>query len=342
MHDAMTACDATLWLPRWAALREQLTPSMALHRLACRADRVAVEPGDAARLARSFDILPRGLPIAALTRQLDAGDAMHFTWLRADPGHVRPDMATVRLMACGNLGLSPDECEALLKPLKPLFGDEGFPISAPVPQRWYLCLPPDVRLPGFASPQDVLGDDLFAHLPDGDAGRRWRRLMNEAQVILHNHPVNGQRAREGKLPVNTVWFWGAGRLPDHVRSKHSTIVTDDALITALSREAGVDCETFENSHSQVARLPTLNLARMEQEWDDRFLRNIQLIGTPEGVLFDCRGLRNLELFDRWLVSLLGRMNGGKFDALMLDFGDGLTLRWRAAHRWRFWRRQLPA
>ncbi len=306
--------DATLWLPAWATLREHLTPAMALHRLACRADRVPAEPGQASRLARSFDILPRGLPIAALTRQFDAADAMHFTWLRADPGHVRPDMATVRLMACGELDLSPDECEALLKPLKPLFGDEGFPISAPVPSRWYLCLPPDARLPAFAPPQDALGDDLFAHLPDGDLGRRWRRLLNEAQVILHNHPVNAQRAEAGKLPVNTLWFWGEGRLPDHVRSAVTQLRSGDVLLRALAARANVPCNTD-------VRADTL----------------------PPGALVDLRDVARADVLDtHWIAPLMQRAARGEFDALALDSGDGLMLRWQAGHRWRFWRGRLPA
>ena len=304
----------TLWLPAWVTLREHLAPAMALHRLACRADRIATEPGQTARIARSFDILPRGLPVAALTRELDVGDAMHFTWLRADPGYVRPDMASARLMACGELDLSPEECETLLKPLKPLFGDEGFPISAPVPQRWYLMLPPDARLPAFEPPAQVLGDDLLQHLPDGDLGRRWRRLLNEAQVILHNHPLNAQRAAAGKLPVNTLWFWGAGRLPDHVRSAATQVRSGDMLVRALCRRAGVACVT-----------------------DDA------VASLPPGALLDLRGLADIvALESHWLTPLLQRQRRGEFDALVLDFGDGLMLRWQAGHRWRFWRRRLPA
>ncbi len=312
--DTPATRNATLWLPPWAMLRGQLAAPMALHRLACRADRLAAAAGAMARLERQFQILPRGLPVAALTRQLDAGDAMHFTWLRADPGYVRPDMATVRLMASGELDVSPEECEALLKPLKPLFGDEGFPISAAVPSRWYLCLPADARLPAFAAPQDVLGDDLFAHLPEGDAGRRWRRLLNEAQVILHNHPVNVQRSAQGKLPVNTVWFWGEGRLPDHVHGSFTQLRSGDVLLRALAARAGVETNTDD-------RTDTL----------------------PPGALVDLRDVAQASVLDaHWIAPLMQAVGSGRFDALVLDFGDGLLLRWCSAHRWRFWRRSLPA
>lgn len=305
--------DALLWLPPWQALRGQASKTMALHRLACRADVVAVEAGDGARIARAFDILPRGLPLAALTRQMDAGDALGFTWLRADPGFMRADMASVRLMACGEMDLAPEECEALLVPLKPLFGDEGFPISAPVPSRWYLCLPAEARLPDFHAPREVLGDDLFAHMPDGDLGRRWRRLMNEAQVILHNHEVNARRAAQGKLPVNTLWFWGAGRLPDHVRSDISQLRSGDPLLHALAGQARVQVST----DAQAATLPPAALVDLREVGDAALIE------------------------EHWIVPLVEQVRRGALEELRLDFGDGRLLCWRVAHRWRFWRTRLP-
>ena len=313
-------------------LREHFVDSARLQRLARQADRLQVAGGDEARLARSFEVWPRGLPVAALTRQLDAGDACGYTWLRVDPGCVRPAMASARLVACGDLGLSSAECEALLKPLKPLFGDEGFPISAPVPSRWYLCLPADTHLPAFAAPSAVLNDDLFAHLPEGAAGQRWRRLLNEAQIILHNHPVNAARTRAGKLPANTVWFWGAGRLPEQVRSTHSMVFSDDAVVAGLCALAGITCRS--------GALPSSGSAGLQQAADEGALEPLELT-EARGAVLDLRRLPDPALLDAgWLQCLIDAVARHAMDALVLDFGDGLLLRWRAAHRWRFWRRRL--
>ena len=329
------------WLPPWAMLKGQLTASMQLHRLLQRADHQALETGEAARLARAFEVLPRKTSVAALTRQLDAGDAEGYTWLRADPANVRPDMASARLIACGDeLGLSAQDTEALLRPLKPLFGDEGFPISAPVPSRWYLCLPSDVQLPTFAPPEAVYGDDLLAFMPEGAAGMRWRRLMSEAQIILHHHPINAARTRAGRLPVNSLWFWGAGRLPDHVQSALSLAVTDEPMIAALCQRAGVELKSraVEFSASTASHE---NAGRADPAWGARILEEVR---TAAGhILFDLRDLTTLETLDsRWVSPALEAVTQGHADELRLDFGDGLLLRWRASHRWRFWRRRLPA
>jgi len=199
---------------------EVLAPMLA--RVLARGDRNPdVEPGETAQLARWFDLLPSGWSLAAITRQRDAGDAAGQAWLRADPAFVRPDMTGARVMAIGELGLSRAEADALLAELRPLFGDAGFALSAPDPARWYLALPAGATLPAFSPPETVLGDDLFLHLPEGPEGRRWRALLNEAQVLLHHHPVNAARI-------------AAGRLPDRVRGKVAKVASDDATLASLA------------------------------------------------------------------------------------------------------------
>ena len=148
-----------------------------------RGDRLAAgERGERAQLLRHFDILPRGWPMAAITRDFDAGDAGERTWLRADPVFVQAEMAGARLNSWGRLGLDAQEAAELLAVLRPVFGEAGMALDAPVPERWYLALPPGAPLPEFAAPADALGGDLLSLLPQGPEGRRWRALFNEAQV----------------------------------------------------------------------------------------------------------------------------------------------------------------
>jgi len=302
-----------LLLPARDRLRAGPTLPARLARLIGRADRLPdAPPGRDAQLLRAFDVLPRRIPVAPITRQMDAGDGHHGAWLRADPAHVRADMGSARMLACGELGLDADEAEALVAALRPLFGDEGFPISAPLPSRWYLMLPLQSQLPAFAPPEAVLGDDLHAHMPEGDAGRRWRRLLNEAQVILHNHPLNARRAAAGKLPVNSLWFWGAGSLPDHVRANGQRYASADPLVLALARLASAPTVAPDPAALDAAQGPTtLDLAT---------LRDVAGLEAP------------------WLEAALAALATGRFAAIELDFADGARFDWRPGHRWRLWRR----
>jgi hypothetical protein len=269
--------------------------------------------GSKPQLQRHFDVVPRYCPEAPITRMLDARDASHNAWLRADPAYVQADISGGRMLACGDLDLSLADCEALLHPLKPLFGDEGFPISAPVPQRWYLMMPLESRFPEFSPPEAALGDNLESHLPAGDAGRRWRRLLNEAQVILHNHPLNAQRAREGKPPVNSLWFWGGGALPSSVRCDHATVCGDELLLRGLCELSKTPQEPVPSAHSGKLR--------------------------DGDALVDLRGAKHLGLLATdWILPAAAVLRSE--DSLRLDFADGAGWTIARSQRWRFWRRAL--
>ncbi len=293
----------------------------AVARLLGRADPLPLgEPGERAQLRRHFEWLPRGWPVAALARQSDAGDAAGAAWLRADPAWVRPDINGVRLLACGDaLRLAPDDAAAFLPALRPLFGDSGFALDAPDPSRWYLRLPREARLPTFTDPADALGADLFEYLPrgDGDDGihRRWRALLSEAQVVLHNHPWNARRAAEGKPPVNSLWFWGAGELPDKVTTRHAAVQSDDGVVRALAAAAGAEATALPGRYA--------------------------IRGSD--ALVDLRiSLDAASVARDWLLPAFAALQDHGIDRLVLDFGDGAGILVERRQRWRWWRKPRPS
>ncbi len=310
---------ATLLLPSTTRLAGPLPSSIAA--ALGRADRLTnAAPGESEQLLRHFELLPQGWPVAALTRQADAGDVGSAAWLRVDPAWVRPDNNGVRLFACGEaLQLTQADVDALLPALRPLFDEAGFAIDAPVPSRWYLRLPHDATLPTFAAPTEALGADLFDYLPqdsEGAAGmaRRWRTLLSEAQVVLHNHPWNARRAAAGKPPVNSVWFWGGGVLPDHVASKSAAVQSDEDVLRALVTA----------SAATLSALPP------------RFT-----LPERNNTLIDLRAARELALLAQdWLVPALTALRRGTLHQVQLDFADGRGYRLERRQRWRLWRRPL--
>ena len=303
---------ATLLLPE---ARRLGAPSAQVAAALGRADvATGLGEGRRAQLRRHVQLLPDHWPAAALTRQLDAGDAAGSMWLRADPCRIQPDINGARLLDHGEtLGLGAEDAAQLLPALRPLFGDCGMPIDAPVPSRWYMRLAPSTPLPVFTEPDDALGTDLFEHLAEGPEGRRWRSLLTEAQVILHNHPWNARRIDSGLRPVNSLWFWGGGALPDQVRTVHARWHGGDELASALAGFAGV-----------AAALPP------------RFQ-------AGEGdVLFDLSTLREAGLSEQdWLQPALAALDDGALDTLVLDTGDGTVFTLSRRQRWRFWRRPRP-
>lgn len=303
--------EAIFLLPAWSAFGRQAIAAEIARALG-RADALppAAAGGDA-QLQRHFACTPAHWAPAALTRQADCGDAAGAAWLRADPAHVRPDMNGARLLGLGErLGLDREDVDALLPALRPLFGDSGFVLDAPTPARWYLRLPREAKVPAFSVPDAALGEDLFDHLPDGPEARRWRALQNEVQIVLHNHPWNARRAERGRVPVNALWLWGGGVLPDRVACGFGQVRSDDELLRALASCAG----------ASVAPAATM----LEAETGRR--------------LIDLRRQRDLAALQRdWLRPALDALRDGSLRVLELDTADGLRWRLARGQRWRFWR-----
>ncbi|MGD0584650.1 MAG: cofactor-independent phosphoglycerate mutase [Oryzomonas sp.] len=62
-------------------------------------------------------------------------------------------------------------------------------------------------------PHDIIGKSVLAYLPSGDGAATLNNVMNHAQMVLHDHPLNKKRKEAGKLPANSIWLWGHGKTP---------------------------------------------------------------------------------------------------------------------------------
>ena len=306
----------TLLLPPGERLADIVLPA-SLAKAFGRSDVVTGQPGEHAQLSRHFRLLPDRWPHAALTRVADAGldDARSTAWLRADPAYIRPDINGARLLATGApLSMSEQDVEAFLPALRPLFGDAGFILDAPHPTRWYLRLPRETHLPDFPAPDQALGEDVFDHMPDGQHARRWRTLLSETQVMLHNHPRNAERASAGLVPVNSLWFWGGGLLPDNATSDSTIVFSDDPVLNGL---AGIG--TFN-------AMPLADSTGFES--------------TTDHTLIDLRAIRDPRvLIERWLQPAQRLAERGH---VTFDFADGRVFRLQPGQRWRFWRKPRTA
>ncbi|NKJ20135.1 phosphoglycerate mutase [Dyella sp. SG609] len=299
---AEAARPLELWLPDLP----RFEPDHPLRAWLARADRIDDGPrGFLGGLAAYFDCAD-GFAPAALTRELLAGDAGEATWLSADPAWIQPDLNGARLLACGQMQLGLEEARTLADALQPVFADAGMVLEVGTPDRWHVRVPPGIALPSFASPDEALGENLVQHLPEGAEGRRWRVILTEAQVLLHQHPLNAQRRERGLPPVNSLWLWGGGHLPTKVRSELKACVSDDVLLGALAARAGVDV---------VPRAPEA----------------IAKAGT--GWLIDLQDLQAGEIGGAWWP-VLQRLAAAP---LQLSFASGERWLQRPWHRLRFWR-----
>lgn len=302
--------------------------AQALARLLARADRLpaggsdsAADGGDQGLYGDLFGLPPGQWPAAALTRQTDAGDAGNHAWLRADPALFRVEPGSVRLMRCGDLALGAGEVAQLLASLAPVFGEEGYELSAPHPHRWYLrpiAATADSDLPALPPPEQALGGDLFELWPEDPLHRRWRVLFGQVQIALAAHPLNQARTAAGQAPVNGVWFWGAGRHPGTLPASVDEVISTDPLLGALASAAGIQPHPLPGAPLPVGREPAAAAP----------------VGNAGHTLLDLRHPDATHAGLDWLLQL---WQAGQFSQLQWRSPSG---RWhlRRWHRWRFWRR----
>ncbi len=187
--------------------------------------------GEIAQLKRHFRITPDTWPLAALCRAEEFDDAAGFQWLRADPVYLQAEMHGARIMAWDNLALTGIEQAQILSALRPVFGDFGFEFSASNNGYFYLRALHGSPIPAFTAAPDLLGCDLVEHMP---TERKWLAIFNECQIILHNHPLNAERARIGQAPINGLWFWAQGELPITINHNFIEVLSDNIDIKALA------------------------------------------------------------------------------------------------------------
>jgi hypothetical protein len=170
-------------------------------------------------------------------------------------------------------------------------------------QRWYLRTASAPALVTTPAP-DALGRDVDPLLPRGEDALHWHRRLNEIQMLLHEHPVNHAREARGAVPVNSVWLWGGGCMPECHWHGRFEVWSDSALARGLARCAGGAChELPADAHTWLHALrdarhlvafdeelgplesdPAACLARLEREWFAPLLNALRAGGLDEMVL----------------------------------------------------------
>ena len=91
------------------------------------------------------------------------------------------------------------------------------------------------RVVDFAQPHDHLGEVIGQYLPAEPA---FRAMMEKSFDILNNHPLNLERAAQGKNKANSLWFWGAGTKPSIQNFQEKTGLSG-AMISAVDLLKGI-------------------------------------------------------------------------------------------------------
>ncbi len=125
------------------------------------------------------------------------------------PTHWRVTADHVALLDPEALQLDDAASHALWTSVATLMQDDGYSTQWGHATRWYASHADWTDLPS-ASIDRVVNQGIEPWQPAGEVGRRWQRLQNEMQMVLHTAEVNDDRATRGLWPVNSVWLSGNG------------------------------------------------------------------------------------------------------------------------------------
>ena len=84
-------------------------------------------------------------------------------------------------------------------------------------------------------PHDHLGTVVGPWLPKEEI---LKEMMEKSYSILNAHPLNLERARQGKHKANSLWFWGAGTKPSLQNFREKTGLKG-AMISAVDLLKGI-------------------------------------------------------------------------------------------------------
>lgn len=319
-----------------AALELPRPQADALERLLARAEvRPSGVEGFDATLFKLFQ-LPvneaQELPVASVTHLADAGATDQGWWLRADPVHLRPDLHQVLLFDARGLAISTATAQSLVAEFNEVFSADGLLLEAPHPQRWYLRFAED---PGLRTEPllAAIGQDINPLLPRGQAARRWHALLTEMQMLLHSSRANVAREADGQVPINGIWIWGGGRLPQDAPSPSDGVYAADPLSRGLSRLAGVTVNPVPNDIDDWYKAA-------EDEREGLVVLETTLFDGPDkDSQAWCEHVNALE--QHWFAPGMALLKSKALQTLYLYPCNGWIYVLTASKLRRFWRRTQP-
>ena len=271
------------------------------------------------------------LPVAALTSLVDIDEPVTGYMMRADPVHLRADQSALRLFDSRTFSITQDEADALVAAFNEFYTDRGWHLTAPCPQRWYLSLP---EAPAITTvpPATIAGQTIDSNLPHGRDAAEWHALMNEVQMLFHQHPVNARREERGEPMINSLWFWGEGSLPDVVPASETRVATDYPLAMGLA------CFTHTPRRDVPARLEEL-LTTVEKALILVVLDDLEAAVQYTDIEAWLEALDRLE--QHWFTPLLEALGAGRVVSLEIDPCTGKSYRTTRRQQCHFWKRIRP-
>lgn len=273
-------------------------------------------------------------PIAPIMLHIDAPEKIKTInrdyWIRADPVHLRIEQNHIMLADSGAFEISEDEAEQITQYLNQnLKCYPDFKLLPLQPYRWYIRLPRTIEIQTYTIGQ-VTCKNINNFLPAGKESMIWRKIINEIQMLLHEHPVNQARESCEKLPINSLWLWGGGTLPQSIQSPYTHVWSRNNLPQALALA----------SNARYSNLPTHADKWLQNTISGNHLIVLDMLSEKAKYRKALDWRENLStLENNWFSPLHNALKKGEINQLTITSIGETSLQnfvIRRSNLWKFW------
>ena len=263
-------------------------------------------------------------PMAAIAAVADGLDIAKAYWLRADPVHLRLQRDCFSLDEAVPLPLLSVHAEQMLESLNQHFaldlntdsGEPEYQFFIGTSGAWYLRCQ---QHPSITTtlPSVAAGKNSHQFLPQGKGSAKLIGLLNEVQMLLHEHPDNLAREAQGIEAVNSIWLSGGGFLPQ--------------LNGSINPELLMSNSAFYKGLALWANAPYQALPE-----------NMDVILTNRAVRMQLVSCEDLDA--HWFKPILVALCAKKITQLTLNLGfydQSLSVNIKPLDQYRFWRKAKP-
>lgn len=281
-------------------------------------------------LQEAFGLGDAPLAAGALTLLAAGGEPGAALWARADPVHLRLMRDRLIVAPSAAFPLSLEEAQPLCEALNQHFAGI-LCLQVVEASRWCARLEEELLIEA-ANPLEIAGRDVELSLPGGEAGKRCHALLNEAQMLLHAHPVNQAREARAEAAVNSLWLWGVGRAPRVPPAPWQSVSSADPVALGLARLAGV----------RQRPLPASADAWLEHSPDDgRHLIVLDALRAPLALGQSAEYRECIDALEKhWFAPLLAALRADRVGMVTVHVPDRLGAAFETIRGdlRRFWRR----
>ena len=139
------------------------------------------------------------------------------------------------------------------------------------------------------SPNELIGEGIRKFMPVDAEFKDLIYIINQAQIILHNHPVNKKRKLESLDSANSIWLWGNGKngtLPSFEKKygKSGSLISASLLFQGMAKSAEMRVVKVEGASGFA-----------ETNYENKVKAAIQELESQEIVYLNVAGIEDISL-----------------------------------------------